>query len=80
MHTQGTEISFLHPSGTFGTYSGPMAALYGFTTKFGRKINENVLSFFSRKKHFKTRSETRFHQNRQIRANFRLKNVKMRKT
>ena len=55
---------------------GPIAALYGFGKKFGRKINENLPNFFFRKKHFETRSETQFHQNRQFRANFRLINVK----
>ena len=59
---------------------GPIAALYGFGKKFGRKINENLPNFFFRKKHFKTRSETQFHQNRQIRADFRLKYVKMEET
>ena len=54
---------------------GPIAALYGFGKKFGRKIDENMPIFFFRKKHFKTRSETQFHQNHQFRANFRLKNV-----
>ena len=45
-----------------------MAALYDFGKKFGRKIQENLPNFFFRKKHFKTRSETRFHQNHQNRS------------
>ena len=57
-------------------YGGPMAALYDFGKKFSPKTDQNSAIFFFQKRHFKTRSETRFHQNRQFRADFRLKNVK----
>ena len=61
-------MSFFHPSGTLGIYSGPMAALYDFGKKFGRKIDENFPNFFSKKNEHETRSETQFHQNRQYSA------------
>ena len=57
-----------------------MAAPNGFGSKYDRKIDQNLPNFFFRKKEYKTGLETRFYQNRQFRADFRLKNAKMCKT
>ena len=47
-HIRHRNIIFA-PSGTLMPCGGPIAALYGFGKKFGRKINENLPNFFSEK-------------------------------
>ena len=54
----------------------PMRSPYDFGTKYGRKIDQNVPICFFQRNHLKTRSETRFHQNRQYKTDFRLKKLK----
>ena len=49
-----------------------MTAFDDFGKKFGRKIDQNFTIFFFQQNEYKTRSETRFHQNRQYRVNFSL--------
>ena len=57
-----------------------MTGFEDFGNKFGRKIDQNFTIFFPQKNEYKTRSETRFHQNRQYRANFSLTTARHEKT
>ena len=57
-----------------------MTAFEDFGKKFGRKIDQNFTIFFFQKNEYKTRSETRFHQNRQYRANFSLTTARLEKS
>ena len=64
MHTKGTKMQYVRPSGTDFLYISHVGAPNDFGRKFGRKNDQNSANFFFRKKEHKKCSETQFHQKR----------------
>ena len=64
-----------HPA-HFWCYIGLLGPAVILVRNLVEKLTKNCQFFFFQKKHFKTRSETWFHQNRQYWADFRLGIVK----